>query len=159
MRLLKELDIMFHISNQNWIVSDNVIQSTRLQAEKHKIRNRGKSSVLNIINVPGVISSSPDKAKLFAMNFGSNSTLVERGHYSSSNLSASISFVILLSRLEKFVDLSKALTLRRPLIKIKSPLLFLRTLALNYLTSQQSCLSAACRKKSSQSLLSLSVVR
>ena len=41
----------------------------------NKVMNRGKGSVPTIINGPEVISSALDKAKLFAMNFASNSTL------------------------------------------------------------------------------------
>lgn len=135
---------MFHVSNQNWIVSDNVIYSTIL--EEKNIRFVIEAHHLCLILLMSLELSSSDKANLFAVNFDSNSTLDERGHYSSSNLSASMSFVILLSRRVKFLDSSKALTQRRPLIKIKSPLLFLRTLALNYLTSYQSCLSAVCKR-------------
>ena len=46
----------------------------------NKVMNRGKGSVPTIINGPEVISSSLDKAKLFAMNFATNSTLDDHGH-------------------------------------------------------------------------------
>ena len=46
----------------------------------NRVMNRGKSSVPTIINGPEVISSARDKAKLFAMNFASNSTLDDHGH-------------------------------------------------------------------------------
>lgn len=41
----------------------------------NKIPNRVKPSVSSIINIPGVILSSSDMAKLLAMNFACNSTL------------------------------------------------------------------------------------
>ena len=45
----------------------------------NKVLGRGKSSVPTLINGPEVISSSVDKAELFAKNFASNSTLDDKG--------------------------------------------------------------------------------
>ena len=46
----------------------------------NKVLNRGKSPISTIINGPEVISSSSDKAKLFARIFSSNSTLDDSNH-------------------------------------------------------------------------------
>ena len=54
-------------SREFWRITNNVL-------------NRGKATIPTIINGPEVISSSIDKANLFASNFASNSTLEERGH-------------------------------------------------------------------------------
>ena len=45
-----------------------------------KVLNSGKASVPTLIHGPEVISSSSEKAKLFAANFASNSTLDDQGH-------------------------------------------------------------------------------
>ena len=45
-----------------------------------KVMGNGKGSIPTIINGPEVIASSSDKAKLFASNFSSNSTLDDQGH-------------------------------------------------------------------------------
>ena len=46
----------------------------------NKILNRGKSPIPSIINGPEIISSSLDKAKLFASIFSANSTLDDSNH-------------------------------------------------------------------------------
>ena len=42
--------------------------------------NRGKSSIPTIVNGPKILSSSLDKARLFAKMFSSNSNLDDSGH-------------------------------------------------------------------------------
>ena len=45
-----------------------------------KVLNCGKPSIPTLVNGPEVISSSSEKAKLFAANFAANSTLDDHGH-------------------------------------------------------------------------------
>ena len=45
-----------------------------------KVWNCGKPSIPTLVNGPEVISSSSEKAKLFAANFAANSTLDDHGH-------------------------------------------------------------------------------
>ena len=46
----------------------------------NKVMNRGKPSIPTIVNGPEILSSSSDKAILFAQMFSSNSTLDDQGH-------------------------------------------------------------------------------
>ena len=46
----------------------------------NSVMNRGKSSIPTIVNGPEILSSSLDKAHLFAKMFSSNSTLDDEGH-------------------------------------------------------------------------------
>ena len=46
----------------------------------NRVMNRGKSSIPTIINGPEILSSSLDKARLFAKMFSSNSNLDDSGH-------------------------------------------------------------------------------
>ena len=46
----------------------------------NSVMNRGKSSIPTIVNGPEILSSSLDKADLFAKMFSSNSTLDDEGH-------------------------------------------------------------------------------
>ena len=46
----------------------------------NKVMNRGKPSIPTIVNGPEILSSSSDKAVLFAQMFSSNSTLDDQGH-------------------------------------------------------------------------------
>ena len=54
----------------------------------NSVLNKGKSSIPPLFNNPEVLSSAPDKAKLFAENFSKNSNLDDSG----------ISFTVFLSR-------------------------------------------------------------
>ena len=46
----------------------------------NRVLNRGKSSIPTIVNGPEIVSSSSDKASLFARNFASNSSLDDTEH-------------------------------------------------------------------------------
>ena len=61
-------------------VAEQRLGSREFWRIRNKVMNRGKGSVPTIINGPEVISSALDKAKLFARNFASNSTLDDHGH-------------------------------------------------------------------------------
>ena len=61
-------------------ISPERIESREFGRITNKIPSRGKSLVLSIINGPEVISSSSDKAKLFAGIFAANSTLDDSNH-------------------------------------------------------------------------------
>lgn len=89
---------------------------------KNRILNRIIPSMPTIINIPGVILFLSDKAKHFAIKFTSHTSLSDQG-------SQSASFVILVSWLGKFPDSLKFLTLWRPLVRIKSPVVLLKSLS------------------------------
>ena len=81
----------------------------------NKVLGRGKSSVPTLINGPEVISSSIDKAELFAKNFASNSNLDDKGcalpNYSSKTDKSLSSFTVSakeVAKLIKALDSTKA---------------------------------------------------
>lgn len=59
-----------------FILNNTNLDTVSSEISPKTILSSGKSSVFSIINEPKVVSSSSDKAKLFAIYFASNSTTI-----------------------------------------------------------------------------------